>query len=599
MIEGITPVLLESTLRTLLLAGIVALGIWRVRNPAVKLAAWTLVLVAGLAMPLLVQSLPPLPLVVRSAPIATPPGTEILEANNMAIHQQVWQEAPQDSVFSWSDAAGWAYLEITALLLGRLAFGLFFRRRLISRSRIVNSLGAIETRESDELAVPVTYGWLHPVIVLPGTWRTWEARKLDAVITHETAHIRQSDYLRQLLSILHASVFWFSPLSWWLVKRTAELAEETIDDIVLRDISDPGYYAEVLVDFVKNRQGSNRLTWSTVAMARPSSFGNRVDRILEPGRTLSNGLSRRAAGIISGLGAPCIFLTAALTFGQVPAPPLPPAPPTPFSGGIPPEPAAAPQPPAPPRSGRIVQAAPPPPPSAVSPAPNPSPVAVPSPSPQPAPPPPPPPPPQYIWGASEDAWAVIRQNGWNMTRGSKLDREKAFSYRGKVTGDYVWVRRGDKEFLIQDPEVIEKLAAASEMRRPPIPTPNEKPQAQQKLRSEKEAQRTESASAAAIIEKARAEVAATRQQLATKDGTQAEKQLAELQAKLASMQKEMTLRGKYLTDQHAKLAQKQEALSKQQTELMDLKREKMARFESELDGAIKKGIEQGKAKQVK
>jgi beta-lactamase regulating signal transducer with metallopeptidase domain len=67
---------------------------------------------------------------------------------------------------------------------------------------------------------------------LPAGWRDWEAPVRDAALTHELAHIARRDVLTQRLSLLYRAIFWFSPLSWWLRRRLADLAEEASDEVV-------------------------------------------------------------------------------------------------------------------------------------------------------------------------------------------------------------------------------------------------------------------------------------------------------------------------------------------------------------------------------
>ena len=79
--------LLESALRSLLLGAAVWLGLslFRVRNPHVQMTAWTLVLIASLAMPALMRlvtvtipAAPPTPLahIIWPAPEVAPPALE-------------------------------------------------------------------------------------------------------------------------------------------------------------------------------------------------------------------------------------------------------------------------------------------------------------------------------------------------------------------------------------------------------------------------------------------------------------------------------------------------------------------------------------------
>ena len=101
-------------------------------------------------------------------------------------------------------------------------------------------------------ASPVTVGWLRPVVILPETWQEWSHNKLDAVLTHEHAHVRRRDPLVQWFALLNRAVFWFHPLAWWLERRLSVLAEQTCDDAVLARGHDPHDYSEYLLDTARS-----------------------------------------------------------------------------------------------------------------------------------------------------------------------------------------------------------------------------------------------------------------------------------------------------------------------------------------------------------
>ena len=165
----------------------------------------------------------------------------------------------------WSTIATWIYLAVALILLARFFVGLAFGRRLlqasqpIDDSRLTQRLAARasawrltsipQAAESELISVPVTMGALHSIILLPAAWREWEDAKLDAVIAHEVSHIARRDSLTQCLSLLHRAIFWFSPLSWWLDRHLADLAEEASDEAALSCGADRKHYAEILMGF--------------------------------------------------------------------------------------------------------------------------------------------------------------------------------------------------------------------------------------------------------------------------------------------------------------------------------------------------------------
>ena len=51
----------------------------------------------------------------------------------------------------------------------------------------------IEIRQSDRITAPLTYGVLHPVILMPKTTDWTDEASLHYILTHEYIHIRRFD----------------------------------------------------------------------------------------------------------------------------------------------------------------------------------------------------------------------------------------------------------------------------------------------------------------------------------------------------------------------------------------------------------------------
>ena len=90
------------------------------------------------------------------------------------------------------------------------------------------------------------------------------------------------DALAERLSLFHRAIFWFSPLSWWLARHLADLAEEASDDAALAAGADRTRYAETLLGFFAALEAApGRVWWQGVSMATAGQAEKRVDRILE------------------------------------------------------------------------------------------------------------------------------------------------------------------------------------------------------------------------------------------------------------------------------------------------------------------------------
>jgi beta-lactamase regulating signal transducer with metallopeptidase domain len=201
--------------------------------------------------------------------------------------------------FPWLAASAAIYFAVAIFMLMRLALGVILGRRLEGESREIEDQHALarlrffarasglrgsppRLAESELLSVPVTFGVRRPAILLPAGWREWEPAEVDAVLAHEISHVARRDALPERVSLLHRAIFWFSPLSWWLARHLADLAEEASDDAALAAGVDRTRYAETLLGFFAALEAApGRVWWQGVSMATAGQAEKRVDRILE------------------------------------------------------------------------------------------------------------------------------------------------------------------------------------------------------------------------------------------------------------------------------------------------------------------------------
>jgi TonB family protein len=227
-----TALMVETALRTTLLALLVWLGIrvLRVRNAHIQKTLWLMVILSAFAMPYLMQWN-----IAALRPVASATADVISISGDRLVPGARW---------GWM--LGSASMFGSAVLLLRFAVGLFRIVRVRARGQRVHKPWAagVDVRICREIASPATFG---STILLPSDCLHWDPAKRAAVLAHERAHVRNFDSQIQWLAALHKAAFWFSPLSWWLPRHFAELAERTSDDAVLIEGADRAAYAEVLL----------------------------------------------------------------------------------------------------------------------------------------------------------------------------------------------------------------------------------------------------------------------------------------------------------------------------------------------------------------
>lgn len=307
----------EAALRSLAVAGVVRLGITllRITNPHQEKIIWTTLLAGALAMPALVRW-------------ATIPGLQAWSFSAPAI--AVHGFGPWGRLEGWSGLGIWnglrgfghvasfltaeplvfsLYLSVSLALLSRLAIGWLRMRRISAAAPRIQERWTVglDVRVTRELSSPATFG---ATILLPPNHVFWTDTKRTIILRHEEAHVRHHDSQIQWLAGLHACLFWFSPLAWWLRGRLAQLAEYASDDAVLRRDVSKFDYAAVLMEEAEMRSDKSMV----VSVAGPS-LERRVDRILcasHPGTVPSR--PRRALAAVGVI--PVIALASAGVFVQ-------------------------------------------------------------------------------------------------------------------------------------------------------------------------------------------------------------------------------------------------------------------------------------------
>ena len=163
---------------------------------------------------------------------------------------------------------------------------------------------------SNELASPISWGLMRPVIVLNA--RAVEAQsEAEAIIAHELAHVARMDWIKLLLARVATALFWFNPLVWLLARESHQLREEAADDAVLAaDIPDTDY-AELLVGVARHDCPGLLLGAHGVAPSK-SSLSRRVARVLDSKIMRGPVAGSFAAGVFVGavvIAAPLAALT--------------------------------------------------------------------------------------------------------------------------------------------------------------------------------------------------------------------------------------------------------------------------------------------------
>ncbi len=192
----------------------------RLRSPKARLAFFHALLAACLLLPALRPW--------KSEVIAIEAPAAALHAasgSTMAVAPRAKVD-PRDLVFALLAAGIVARLGMLALGMLRLR-----RYRLRSIPLATNALWSSQAdiRVSHDIIGPVTFGFARPVILLPAHFPDLPAEMRDAILCHETLHVRRHDWLFTAAEELIRAGLWFHPAIWWLLGEVQLAREQAVD----------------------------------------------------------------------------------------------------------------------------------------------------------------------------------------------------------------------------------------------------------------------------------------------------------------------------------------------------------------------------------
>jgi beta-lactamase regulating signal transducer with metallopeptidase domain len=108
---------------------------------------------------------------------------------------------------------------------------------------------------------PFVIGAFRSVVYLPASaFTSLSPEQIDAILSHELAHVRRADCLWNLLQVAVETLFFFHPAVWWLSGVLREQREFCCDDVVLNTIAKPTTYATALLALAENRRTQPQLS---------------------------------------------------------------------------------------------------------------------------------------------------------------------------------------------------------------------------------------------------------------------------------------------------------------------------------------------------
>ena len=187
-----------------------------------------------------------------------------LVASEVSIHME---EVKKNSLPVFGFAALLIWLFGLMFLSIRILLGLFgtirltregqdiqdslWKRLLYRFLETVSLRRKINLLSHDKTMVPLTWGVIKPVVMMPEESKNWSENQRSTALYHELSHIKRGDYLVMILARISRAIYWFNPLSWIVLGMIKREQEKACDELVLKAGIKPSTYAENLL-FIRN-----------------------------------------------------------------------------------------------------------------------------------------------------------------------------------------------------------------------------------------------------------------------------------------------------------------------------------------------------------
>jgi len=335
-LESVGDFLLSWTAKTTVIFCVawIAAKLARRRSASFRHAIWATALLGVLAMPLLLLVVPEWrsSALINSVVVWAPGRAPVAFVGGETVPAMVVNavmSAPTRENWMLFFVLGWmAGFAILAVRMGAGLFGLrrIFRESQTLRDERLESMAKeicaqlrirrpVALRECTRPeAMPVTWGTLHPMILLPPSAVSWTETRQRSVLMHELAHVARRDWLMQMFGELTRAMHWFHPLAWVAAREQRRESERACDDSVLNSGVDPLEYARQLLDIASTFKSSHGGWSSALAIAKPTNLERRFTAMLHPSME---------RGSLSGTARALVLLIAAVVLVPLAAVRLP------------------------------------------------------------------------------------------------------------------------------------------------------------------------------------------------------------------------------------------------------------------------------------
>ena len=167
----------------------------------------------------------------------------------------------------------------------------------------------IGLRDSEACSTPLVVGLFRPIILLPSSVpEQLSDQELEAVITHELAHVTRHDALVNLFQGVLSALYFFHPLVWWTNFQIHRLREEACDELTVFALNGRRKAYGSAIIKVTEILGYAPSPLAFGIMEAKTSAKRRLSRILDPDLPRGHGVKWSSAAFVFFVGAvllPC------------------------------------------------------------------------------------------------------------------------------------------------------------------------------------------------------------------------------------------------------------------------------------------------------
>lgn len=171
--------------------------------------------------------------------------------------------------------------------------------------------GRVRLLVSSTINTPLTFGWRHPVIILPQELVTESGTALRYCLSHEFSHIERGDILVWNGAWAFQFVLWYQPLFWTLWRELRINQDILADNRSTRTGHDAVEYSELLMSLARKGR-TVPIVGALTFFDHPSQLTRRIKMLIEHQSPLRPGCSWRfsmmavtaaifSAGLLTGI----------------------------------------------------------------------------------------------------------------------------------------------------------------------------------------------------------------------------------------------------------------------------------------------------------